>query len=211
MTGPAASGPALPSGLRAARLELKADIARGAGGRSSLERYADRVDELIRRLVAEAPPGTGPVSVAAIGGYGRRHLCLHSDLDILVLFRDAIREPDEAFLRAVLHPLWDAGVVVGHQVRELKDFEHLERDNPEFLLALVDARPVAGSRDVFDAWFNAFHTASTHAFMLKSLSALADERHGAFNGTLYQLEPDVKDAPGALRASNLGRLPRVAG
>ena len=129
MTGPAASGPAVPSALGAARAELKADIARGAGGRSSLERYADRVDELIRRLVAEAPPGTGPVSVAAIGGYGRRHLCLHSDLDIFVLFRDAIREPDEAFLRAVLHPLWDAGVVVGHQVRELKDFEHLERDH----------------------------------------------------------------------------------
>ncbi len=199
MTGPAASGPAVPSVLGAARAELKADIARGAGGRSSLERYADRVDELIRRLVAEAPQGTGPVSVAAIGGYGRRHLCLHSDLDIFVLFRDAIREPDEAFLRALLHPLWDAGVVVGHQVREMKDFEHLERDNPEFLLALVDARPVAGSRDVFDAWFNAFHTAPTHAFMLKSLSALAEERHGAFNGTLYQLEPDVKDAPGALR------------
>ena len=52
---------------------------------------------------------------------------------------------------------------------------------------------------MFDAWSNAFHTASTHAFMLKSLSALADERHAAFNGTLYQLEPDVKEAPGALR------------
>ena len=68
MTGPAAPGPAVPSVLAAARAELKADIARGAGGRSSLERYADRVDELIRRLVSDAPLGTGVVSVAAIGG-----------------------------------------------------------------------------------------------------------------------------------------------
>ena len=28
---------------------------------------------------------------------------------------------------------------------------------------------------------------------------LIDERHAQFNGTLYQLEPDVKEAPGALR------------
>ena len=84
------------------------------------------------------------MAVVAIGGYGRRHLCLHSDLDLLVLFGDRIGEAEEAFLRALLHPLWDAGVVVGHQVRELDDFATLERDNPEFLLALVDARHVAG-------------------------------------------------------------------
>ena len=44
-----------------------------------------------------------------------------------------------------------------------------------------------------------FHTASTHAFILRSLLDLIDERHAAFNDTLYQLEPDVKEAPGALR------------
>ncbi len=31
------------------------------------------------------------------------------------------------------------------------------------------------------------------------LQQLIDERHAKFNGTLYQLEPDTKDAPGALR------------
>mgnify|MGYP003693593433 CR=1 FL=1 len=32
-----------------------------------------------------------------------------------------------------------------------------------------------------------------------SLLGLIDERHAQFNATLYQLEPDVKEAPGALR------------
>ena len=134
----------------------------------------------------------------ALGGYGRRHLSLHSDIDLLVLF-ERIDAAGERFLRAFLHPLWDLGVVVGHQVREIDDFTQLETDNPEFLLALLDARLVAGARQLFDRFNALFHTPATHAHILASLLQLIDERHARFNGTLYQLEPDVKEAPGALR------------
>jgi [protein-PII] uridylyltransferase len=185
--------------LEAARDELRADTLRGAAGRAALERYSARVDAILRRLYADAGAEGTSVAVHAVGGYGRRHLCLYSDIDLLVLFRSAIGSAEERFLRAFLHPLWDLGVVVGHQVRELADFNHLETDNPEFLLALLDARPVAGGRDLFDRFGSAFHTSTTHAFILKSLLELIEQRHAAFNGTLYQLEPDVKDAPGALR------------
>src|SRR5204863_6983724 len=48
------------------------------------------------------------------------------------------------------------------------------------------------------------------AFIVESLSTLIDERHAAFNNTQYQLEPDVKDAPGALRdLTALGTIARV--
>src|SRR6185437_13929746 len=90
-------------------------------------------------------------------------------------------------------------VVVGHQVRHIDDFQQLETDNPEFLLALLDARPIAGARSVFERFAVVFHQPATHAFILRSLLQLIDERHAKFNGTLYQLEPDVKEAPGALR------------
>ena len=39
----------------------------------------------------------------------------------------------------------------------------------------------------------------TRAILEALLTTLIDERHARFNDTLYQLEPDVKDAPGALR------------
>ncbi|HTM05087.1 MAG TPA: HD domain-containing protein [Vicinamibacterales bacterium] len=183
----------------AARTELRVDVARGAGGRAALERYSDRVDGLIRQIYADAHPPASPVAILALGGYGRRHLCLHSDIDLLVLFGSTIDVEAERFLRAFLHPLWDLGVVIGHQVRELADFATLEEDNPEFLLALLDARAVAGARELFDRFADAFHTASTHAFILKSLLQLMETRHAGFNSTLYQLEPDVKESPGALR------------
>jgi [protein-PII] uridylyltransferase len=182
-----------------ARGACEADIERGAGGRAALERYADRVDSLLRQLFEDAGGPADTVAVIALGGYGRRHLCLHSDIDLLVLFGDAIGPAEQTFLRDYLHPLWDFGVVVGHHVRELQEFRSLETDNPEFLLALLDARLVAGSRDLFDRMGNTFHQAETHGFILGALLELIDGRHAGFNGTLYQLEPDLKDSPGGLR------------
>jgi len=192
------------SGLRvafdAARSELETDVLRGAGGRAAMERYSDRVDALLRQLVAEAGAGDEvQVALIALGGYGRRHLCLQSDIDVLILFGTSIGPREEAFLRAFLHPLWDLGVTVGHQVREVEELATLEEDNPEFLLALLDARQVAGQRRWFERFSELFHTAAAHAYILKALLQLIDERHAGFNSTLYQLEPDVKDAPGALR------------
>jgi [protein-PII] uridylyltransferase len=186
--------------LESAREELRGATRRGAGGRAALERYAARVDGIVRQLYGAAVGASGPApAVVALGGYGRRQLCLYSDIDVLVLFPGTIGSAEEGVLRALLHPLWDLGVVVGHQVRELREFATLETDNPEFLLALLDARPVAGPRELFEAFSTAFHTAPTHAFIRQALLTLLETRHAEFNGTLYQLEPDVKDAPGALR------------
>ena len=199
LTEPGRGGSTLVAAFATARSELEADVRRGAGGRAALERYSDRIDAMVRQLFGEAGGAREQAVVLALGGYGRRHLCLHSDIDLLVLFGGRIGAEQEGFLRAFLNPLWDLGVIVGHQVRELDDFTRLEADNPEFLLALLDSRPVAGLRALFDRFGAAFHTADTHAHILGSLLELIDERHARFNSTLYQLEPDVKDAPGALR------------
>jgi len=198
MTQPGA-GSTIRSALDAARQELRAGIAAGAGGRAALEQHAAHVDALLQQLYRDAGGAERPVAVIALGGYGRRQLCLHSDIDLLLLFGARIGPPEERFLRAFLHPLWDIGVVVGHQVRELDEFVELEADNPEFLLALLDARLVAGAAPLFDRLREMFHTPATHAYILKSLLQLIEARHARFNATLYQLEPDVKEAPGALR------------
>jgi [protein-PII] uridylyltransferase len=185
--------------LDAARRELVDEIQRGQGGSAALERYSARIDALIRQLCDDAPPPAEPVLVAALGGYGRSQLAPASDIDLLALFGGPIGPQEEAFLRALLHPLWDAGLQVGHQVREADELSSLEVDNPEFLLALLDARPLAGDLSLFDRVSAAFHTSETHAHIVAELERLVDERHARFNDTLYQLEPDVKDAPGALR------------
>src|SRR5687767_15889658 len=102
VTEPWPVGSRLTNVLAAARAELKADVRRGAGGRGALERYSDRVDAMLRAVFAVAGP-TDNVAVLPLGGYGRRHLGLHSDIDLLVLFGGPIGEAEDRLLRGFLH------------------------------------------------------------------------------------------------------------
>jgi [protein-PII] uridylyltransferase len=188
--------------LDAARQELIASTERGEGGRQALARLSDGVDEILRDLVGAASTRTKtPIAVCALGGYGRRALSLHSDIDLLLLVGGRIGRPEERFVKALLHPLWDLKLTVGHHVRELDDFDRLETDNPEFLLALMDVRQLAGDRALFDRFDAVLQTSSDHwhPHILDALILLTDQRHSEYNDTLYQLEPDVKDGPGTLR------------
>src|SRR5262245_15428062 len=92
--------------LTTARQEFIADITRGRGGTAAHARFADRIDDLIRHIVDTVRGHTRtPVAVAALGGYGRRALCLHSDIDLLIVFEGRIGRPEERFVKGVLHPL----------------------------------------------------------------------------------------------------------
>lgn len=184
--------------LDAARGELRVATDRGDGGRQALRQYSHRMDAMVQQLFADA--GTSPgIAVFALGGYGRRQLCLHSDIDLLILFNGAIEAAEERFLGAFLNPLWDLGLTVGHHVREVREGAGLADDNPEFLLALTDARPIVGDATLLDQFLGHADPVRVSARALGSLRALVSERHARFNDTLYQLEPDVKEAPGALR------------
>ena len=188
--------------LQAARDELDAETLLAHGGKGSLARYSTHVDELIQRIYAAARECTdAPVALVALGGYGRRQLCLHSDIDILFLFGGPIKAAEERFLKAMLHPLWDLRLDVGHHVRERADLEHADPDNPEFLVALFDARQLEGDTELYNelTTVSRGQRATWREPMLAALRELTRQRHAQFNGTLYQLEPDVKSAPGALR------------
>jgi [protein-PII] uridylyltransferase len=183
----------------AAREELSAAAERGDGGRQAMRQYSHRMDAMVQQLFAEAGSLAQPVGVFALGGYGRRQLCLHSDIDLLVLFAGAIGPSGEQFLHAFLNPMWDLGLTIGHHVREVTDGARLADDNPEFLLALTDARSIVGDAALLDQFIASTDMTRTANRTLAALKALIAERHARFNDTLYQLEPDLKDSPGGLR------------
>ena len=192
----------LSASLDAARRELIDATERGEGGRLALALHSECIDGIVRGLVDTARMQTGAaLTVCAVGGYGRRSQFLHSDIDLLVVFDRAIGRPEERFIKALLHPLWDLKFQVGHHVREIADFDAPDTSNPEYLLSLMDLRPLAGDREMIDRLERAIKSSAPQwrPQILDALVTLTDERHSEFHDTLYQLEPDVKDGPGALR------------
>ena len=117
----------MAAALAARRREFVLDARQGRGGRDAQARYAAAMDAVVTQLVDAGRTLTpAPLVVCALGGYGRRTLCLHSDIDLMILFGTSIGRDEERFVNAVLQPLWDMQLVVGHQVRELADFDELD-------------------------------------------------------------------------------------
>jgi UTP:GlnB (protein PII) uridylyltransferase len=198
--------------LAAAREAFAAEARAGRGGRLAHARFALALDELVADVTRRAAAETStPWVVAAVGGYGRRTLCLHSDLDLLIAFDAPIGEAEERFVKAVLQPLWDLKLTVGHHIRELADFDVLDDGNPEYLMALCDIRLLVGDVRLFDDVCARIHRgdADRAERLVQVLLPLIDERYAEFNHTVYQLEPDVKKAPGGLRDVAAIRLLRL--
>ena len=206
---PVATSDLLRKTLQTARDELIAQTRLARGGFDALTRYSEQVDELIRRVYLDASNTTDkPVALVAVGGYGRKQMCLYSDIDLLILFEESIGAPEERFLKALLHPLWDLRLDLGHHVREFDDSREVENGNPEYLVALLDARYLDGDAELFERFHKACLSPGspwqdpTEA----ALRTLIEQRHAQHNRTLYQLEPDVKDSPGALRDVSAVRM-----
>ena len=68
-----------------------AEARKGRGGLDVVARLRQWMDGLVRMLFDYAKSQTElPFAICALGGYGRRALCLHSDLDLLIVFDGAI-------------------------------------------------------------------------------------------------------------------------
>src|SRR5438270_10367559 len=83
----------------------------------SLAERTAQVDRLVMESSAElvATPG---IAVLAVGGYGRRQLFPHSDVDLLLLFESArLAQTHKEAISSFLQRLWDAGARVSHSVR----------------------------------------------------------------------------------------------
>jgi [protein-PII] uridylyltransferase len=204
MTTPHAADtkPSLADSLLGARDRFRTEVREARGGAAAAHAFSAEVDTLLVRIHDEAGDHTEtPVALVAIGGYGRRQLCLHSDIDLLILFGGAIGAAEERLVKALLHPLWDLGLDVGHQIRQIGELDEPETDNPEFLAALTDARFLGGERDLFARLERTVSgpTSAWHQPTIDALCGLVTDRHHAFNSTIYRLEPDIKEAPGALR------------
>ncbi|MCI0403699.1 MAG: HD domain-containing protein, partial [Acidobacteria bacterium] len=176
--------------------------AAGDGCEAVLRRSLD-VDQVVERIFALVfGTGGAGVAVTAVGGYGRRQLFPHSDVDLLILFESqaaALAFRDS--LAVFLGKLWDCGLRASHSVRTPAECTSLSQDNAELHISLLDARHLAGDSTLWQRLLDGlarFYLRERESLM-RALARLARSRHSRYGDTIYHLEPNVKDAPGGLR------------
>ncbi|MFB6628887.1 [protein-PII] uridylyltransferase [Streptomyces sp. NPDC056362] len=194
-----------PGGYAAARLLLLQEKERpGPPRRAALARLTD--DWLAGLFAAAAPPrGT---ALVAVGGYGRAELSPRSDLDLLLLHDGTADQAAVAALAdRIWYPVWDLGLALDHSVRTPAEARATAADDLKAHLGLLDARPLAGDHGLVAAlrttvladWRNQAPR------RLPELDELCRERAERAGELQYLLEPDLKEARGGLRDTQVLR------
>ena len=141
------------------------------------------------------------LSLAAVGSYGRSNLGYRSDLDVRLLCDDPKKAHKIA--EALLYPLWDAGLQIGHQVVTISETLSLAKKDLPTATTLLDWRLLAGdSKQVGKLQEKAFDSIFSQRNLGKFLEDMrqqALERWDRFGDSVYLLEPDVKNGQGGLR------------
>ncbi len=184
--------------------ERRSFEASGEGLRCAGERSA-LVDRLTLTLWDSSftHDASAGVSLAAVGGYGRKQLFPHSDVDLLFLTRDdELREAIKDRVRNLCQQMWDAGLRVSPATRTLAECARFDQDNVEFTLSLLDCRFLAGDSALFaqleSKKLPELITRESDS-LLQCLANATAVRHQRFGNTIFHLEPNLKDGPGGLR------------
>lgn len=192
------SAASLREQLQADRRELRERYRTDGKAQQMLRQHRLLIDRTLRSLWSEAALPAS-LALAAVGGYGRGELFPHSDVDLLVLLPS---EPDAELrskLEALIGSLWDAGLEPGHGVRTVGECVSESAKDITVQTSLLEARWLAGSRSLFAAFTQAMREQLNPQVFFQSKRLEQEQRHGKYQESPYNLEPNLKEAPGGLR------------
>jgi [protein-PII] uridylyltransferase len=188
---------------------LREDIARrpglvGPGRRAALVALTD--EWLAGGFANATATVTDPFCLVAVGGYGRGHLSLGSDLDLLLLHRaDAAQAARVAEL--LWYPIWDTGVQLDHSVRTPSEARRVAAEDLKVVLGMLDIRVIAGDAALADQLQTAV-LGDWRAMADRRLPELREmvlARRARFGEASQVLEPDLKESYGGLRDATILR------
>jgi len=164
-------------------------------------------DYAIASFTRQYGPPPMPVSLLALGGYGREELAPWSDIDVMFLFpaktKAALAQPlQEHLTQEILYLLWDCGLKVGHSTRTLDEVFIEARKDIQTKTAMLEARLVAGSSalaETFSQTYRNFYTSEEPKAYIAARLDDQNSRRAKFADTVFNQEPDLKNGVGGLR------------
>ncbi len=197
------AGESCRSLLRQAQEELNARFGEEEPVEGLVRSRARFTDLLLRSLWQLRLPAdlAAQLALVAVGGYGRGELHPYSDIDILVLVPEPLRENERASVEQLVAFLWDIGLEVGHSVRTVAECAEESAADVGVMTTLMESRRIAGSAELLATMRVALapdRIWPVRDFFEAKVREQAERRLKA-NDTAYNLEPNVKAAPGGLR------------
>ena len=165
-------------------------------------KYSNQIDKLISSEVSLSYKNKG-IALLALGGYGRRELCIQSDIDILILYERTKKSEAKDIAEKILYKLWDTGLEVGNSLRTIDDcLELASSRNSTVLSSLLDLRAIAGDSLIQTKLQNDINKKLLPNISQNFINEKVIERkkrHIKYGSATYLTEPNIKEGEGCLR------------
>lgn len=141
------------------------------------------------------------ISLLAVGGYGRSEMYPQSDIDLLILTRKDNHSNYRQSIQSFTTLLWDLQLKIGHSVRTPKQCAQLAKTDVTVLTNLMESRTIVGDDELrveMDRLIDPAKIWPASKFYEAKLQEQKN-RHARHGISEYDMEPNAKESPGALR------------
>ena len=161
-----------------------------------LEENSDSIEKKIKKLFLNLNLHKN-FSIYANGGFGRKEMFPSSDIDISIIQTSKTNNYEN--LEKFISSLWDEGYQIGHSVRSINDIKKISKEDIKDFTSYLTRRPIITVDEIDLKITQALSRLWSKDRFFKAKSDEQLVRHRDYHSTSYNLEPDLKESPGALR------------
>jgi len=143
-----------------------------------------------------------PISLIALGSYGREQLCIYSDIDIMILYENIKGYNLKDIMEEFITLAWDCGLKLGSRVHELNEISEAVKGDITIKSSILESRLIYGSKILWFAYENVLQKirkTNQKEFVLEKL----EEHKQRLLKYPLKMEPNIKDGYGGIRESNM--------
>jgi [protein-PII] uridylyltransferase len=180
-------------------------------GKDFLVKHTKQIDRLLcaiykcvlRQFFKEYVPlqNTLPITLTALGSYGREELCVYSDIDLMIVYKKCEGYNIEPIIKTILHLAWDSGMKVSPRTHEIDELFKASNEDHTIKTAMLESRFICGSKYLWtqiQRELLRIRKYEQREFIRQKLEAYKD-RGGKFP---LNMEPNIKEGVGGLRDAN---------
>jgi len=181
-------------------------------GKDFLVKHTKKLDSILslmykvtlRRIFGNYIPMSSsiPIAIVALGSYGREQLCVHSDIDLLIVYEKVDGYNTQLIIEKLFYLALDAGLKLGHRVHETSDLFKASDEDITIRTSLMESRLITGSPYTWHATqkqLNKIRLYKQKEFILAKIEE-AQIRRKKYPTSM---QPNIKESVGGLRDTQL--------
>ncbi len=183
-----------------------------SGGKDFLVKHTKKIDSILkiiymvsqRSMFGDYAPmkNSIPLALVALGSYGREQLCVYSDIDLMIVYKDIPGYNIKEMIEKVLYILWDTGLKLGHRVHTVEELYEVSKTDITIKTALIESRFIEGSTFVWMETQNAI-SKIRHDNIEEFIQLKLKEQEVKHSKFPLNMEPNLKEGVGGFRDANL--------